>query len=128
MAFINIAIAELSEKTLDMLRRRVERTASFAGDVYPDEAVPADLDYLKPGNVFGRFRETIIRREVRREGIPAWFDPQHIPGQQGVISRDGVRCYIELELNLEARNAPSTFEAGLLALTEDDPEQTSLLI
>jgi hypothetical protein len=127
MSLNAIEIATLSPAALAALRQRVQRAKSFSGDIYPEDAIPASLDYLKPGQIFGRFREPITRREVRRDGIPAWFDPEHTPGQMGIIDADGLRCYIELQRDEEARNAPSTFEAGLLALAEDEPEQTSLL-
>src|SRR5579862_6964479 len=87
-----VELAPLSERALAMLRKRVERQQSFDGDIYPESAIPADLDYLAPGRRYGRYHEVIKRREVRRAGIPAWFNPQELPGQAGIISRDGIRC------------------------------------
>jgi hypothetical protein len=100
------------------------RRPKFEDDVV--EKTPNTYEELAPGNRYGRYNEVIRRRELRRRGTPDWFDPQNVPGQFGIIGPDGVRCYIEVELNWELRDKPSTFDLQIASLVEPRAEQISL--
>jgi hypothetical protein len=94
--------------------------------IIADEDVPASFDPYLPGHHYGRYDEVIVRREVRSQGTPDWFDPRVTPGQFGIIGRDGVRIYIQVRLDVEKRDEPSTFDREVLTLVERPVEQTSL--
>lgn len=121
-------VSPLTERALNKLQRLIDLRQHQPGNILADSEVPESLDRYKPGNTYGAHRETIIRREVRREGTPKWFDPISIPGHFGIITDDGYRCYIEVEVDVDARNLPSTFETRLRELVEDEPDQIALLL
>jgi hypothetical protein len=109
------------------LERFLDRksNASSPDAIIDDESAPASVNRYAVGCTYGRYYERITQREIRRTGVPAWFDPRFNPGQFGIII-DGVRCYIQVELDEQARSAPSTFDNTILSLVEPEPEALSL--
>jgi hypothetical protein len=124
-----VDLATLSDRSLRSLRRIIERRESKSdnSDIVPESLIPACLERYAPGNVYGAYHETILSREVRRDSVPSWFDPITVPGHFGIITADGYRCYLVVDVNQERRDAPSTFETLLLTIAEDEPTQLSLM-
>jgi hypothetical protein len=110
----------------DALARRAERRAR--GGIVPEAEIPDDLAHYAPGQTYGRFQEIVVRREVRTEGVPAWFDPRaHNSGHFGIVGRNGLRVYLAVEIDLAARMAPSVFDQEIATLAVRTPVQDSLL-
>jgi hypothetical protein len=109
----------------EFLERR-NRPPATGGDLLTESEIPADFERFAVGHTYGRHRETILTREVRRNGTPEWFDPRVNPGQYGYVSPNGLRVFMQTDLNIESRNAPSVFDEKILALVEYNPEPMSL--
>jgi hypothetical protein len=108
------------------LKRRAERRARHG--IVPEADIPEYLSPYAPGQTYGRFNELIVRREVRTEGVPAWFDPRdHNSGHFGIVGRNGLRVYLAVETNVEVRTAPSIFDEEIAALAVRTPVQDSFL-
>jgi len=126
-AYEIIEIIDDVEDLVKKLGRWFERRRpKLAKHILSEHEVPRNLDRYRPGNRYGRYDEIILRREVRTEGIPNWFDPREVPGQFGIIGDDGMRCYIEVDLDIPQRNLPSIFDSQIATLVEANVEQTSL--
>jgi hypothetical protein len=127
-AYEIVELTEDREALLAALQRYIERRNNRqpAAAMVAETDIPADFDRYRVGARYGRYHEPIVRREVRRSGVPAWFDPRFTPGQFGLIGLDGVRCYIEVRIDDEQRNATSTFDTEIISLVERSPEQTTL--
>jgi hypothetical protein len=127
-AYEIVEIIDERAPLLAALQRFIERrgTCLSPDDVISDQDLPHGFDRYQIGQPYGRYHEPIVRREVRRDSVPIWFDPRVSPGQFGLIGTDGLRCYIEVEINHEQRSAPSTFDEDIMTLVERTPEQTAL--
>jgi hypothetical protein len=127
-AYEIVEITEDREAMLAALQRYIERrnTRQPVDAVVAEADTPTDFDRYRIGERYGRYHEQIVRREVRRSGVPAWFDPRFTPGQFGLIGTDGMRCYIEVLIDDERRNVTSTFDTEIVSLVERSPEQTTL--
>ncbi len=123
-----VEITEDREALLAALQRYIERRNNRqpADAIVAEPNIPADFERYRIGARYGRYHEPIVRREVRRSGVPVWFDPRFTPGQFGLIGLDGMRCYIEVAIDDDQRNATSTFDAEIVSFVERSPEQTSL--
>jgi hypothetical protein len=105
--------------------RRIELRSQK--DIVPEHEIPVYLDCYAPGRTYGRYKERIIKREVRRESVPSWFDARkHNSGQFGIIGRNGLRVYIIVELDHEARSGPSTFDEEIVKLAIPNRTQYSM--
>lgn len=107
-------------------QRRAARALTGTSDIVSDTQVPAHLAIYAPGNRYGRFHERIVRREVRRAGIPAWFHPREDPAHVGLIFQNGTRVYLEVEIDPIERSQPSTFDREIRALAQIAPQQHGL--
>lgn len=122
-----IEIAPLSKRALNSLRRTLDEKCNSGQDsIIPEALAPKEFDHLRPGRHYGAFNEVILRREMRRDGVPKWFNPIETPGQFGIINPNGLRCYIEVDIDVARRNEPTTFQTHILPLVDEIPEQTSL--
>jgi hypothetical protein len=116
-------------RLIDAIQRFVERRAASHRPedvVTPENADADEFAKFAPGNTYGRFHEKIVRRELRRAGTPEWFDPREHEGQYGIIGTSPLRCYIQVELDIAARDQPSVFDQQIMNLVEATPEQTSM--
>lgn len=119
-------IVEDFERLAAAIRRAKVRRYGAVGAIVADSRVPASMDRWAVGNRFGQFRELIIRREVRTDGVPTWFDAKENPAHVGYIDRQGLRVYVELEVDAARRSQPSTFDREVLTLAEAAPKQPGL--
>ena len=127
MKYVLTEIGHIPDGARDTLCRKLEERNAPLGEILNEDEIPSEFNRFAPGQIFGAHKETIIRREVRRTGTPIWFDPMTVPGHFGFVSEDGLRCYIEVEVDCVARNLPSTFETRIAGLVEDDPVQLGLM-
>ncbi len=127
-AYEIIEITDDRDAIVAALQRYIERRNNGLSDgaVVTESETPAAFDRYRLGARYGRYHEPIVKREVRRSGVPAWFDPRFTPGQFGIIGEDGMRCYIEVRIDHEQRNATSTFDTEIMALVERSPETNAL--
>src|SRR5579863_3988023 len=125
---MNLVCRELtvpSQAALDALQRRLDSIASSESDVVDNATLPPSLAHLQLGRKYGMYRETIVRVEVRRNGVPGWFDPKTHRGHHGIIEGT-FRVYIALGVSAEARAVPTTCESHILPFVEENPEQAEL--
>lgn len=111
---------------IESIRKSRARTFGKCGLIVPDDKVPASMERWAIGRTFGQFHEKIIRREVRTDGVPSWFDAKENPAHVGFIDRAGLRAYVELEIDEEQRSRPSTFDVEIRNLAVVQPSQTDL--
>jgi hypothetical protein len=115
----------------EAMLRALERYLSRRKTTDPQEAalreneIPEELRIYDPGCRYGRYHEEIVKREVRREGWPEWFDPRYNTGQFGLVV-GAYRVYIQVRNDDAARSAPSTFDEKIMGFVVPASEQASL--